>query len=166
MDVTICVCVCVCVTDGPARGCIAETPAPATTAPATKDPAIFRKSRRDEPVFSSDIFPQLRLQLKILIELIYMLFLQSIYCFSLAYGCLLCGTNGSDSAVFIDATNGTGIRLFTVASEDRVGSIVEKAEAKKDWMFPTWNEVVAYGYDGELRHFISAIQEEKTTGNL
>jgi predicted dehydrogenase len=68
---------------------------------------------------------------------------------------------GSEGAVFIDATKGTGLQLFTVAPEDKVGSIVEKAEAKKGWMFPTWNEIVAYGYDGELRHFISAIQEGK-----
>jgi predicted dehydrogenase len=68
---------------------------------------------------------------------------------------------GSDGAIFVDATKGTGLQVFTVASEDKVGSITEKAETMKGWMFPTWNEVVTYGYDNELRHFISAIQEGK-----
>jgi len=38
-----------------------------------------------------------------------------------------------------------------------VGEIVEKAETKKGWMFPTWNEVEAYGFPNELRHFVSCI---------
>ena len=68
---------------------------------------------------------------------------------------------GGEGAIFLDPTRGTGMQMFTVASEQKVGTIVEKAEAKKGWMFPTWNEAVTYGYDGELRHFISSIQEGK-----
>ena len=68
---------------------------------------------------------------------------------------------GSEGGLFIDATRGTGVQLFTVASEEKVGNIVEKAEAKKGWMFPTWSELLAYGYDNELRHFILSIQNGK-----
>jgi len=43
---------------------------------------------------------------------------------------------GSDGAIFIDTTRETGIKVFTLAPEDRVGYIVEKAEVKKGWMHP------------------------------
>jgi len=49
----------------------------------------------------------------------------------------------------------------SVAPEERVGEIVEKAETKKGWMFPTWNEVEAYGFPNELRHFVSCVVEGK-----
>ena len=68
---------------------------------------------------------------------------------------------GSEGAIFLDATKGTGLQMFTVASEEKVGEIVEKAETKKGWMFPTWNEVEAYGFPNELRHFVSCILEGK-----
>jgi predicted dehydrogenase len=32
---------------------------------------------------------------------------------------------------------------------------------KKGWMYPTWNEVEAYGFPNELGHFVSCIQEGK-----
>jgi len=65
---------------------------------------------------------------------------------------------GSDGAIFIDTTRETGIRMFTVAPEDKVGYVVEKAEAKKGWMHPIWREHELYGYLFELQHFISSIQ--------
>jgi predicted dehydrogenase len=65
---------------------------------------------------------------------------------------------GSDGAIFIDNTRETGIRVFTVAPEDKVGYIVEKAEAKKGWMYPIWREHELYGYLFELQHFVSCIQ--------
>lgn len=68
---------------------------------------------------------------------------------------------GSEGAIFLDATKGTGLQMFTVASEEKVGEIVEKAETKKGWMFPTWNEVEAYGFPNELRHFVSCILDGK-----
>jgi hypothetical protein len=46
--------------------------------------------------------------------------------------------------------------MFTVASEKKVGEIVEKAETKKGWMYPTWNEVEAYGFPNELGHLSHA----------
>ena len=66
---------------------------------------------------------------------------------------------GSDGAVFIDVTRETGIKVFTVAPEEKVGYIVEKAEAKKGWMYPIWREHELYGYLFELQHFISCIQK-------
>jgi predicted dehydrogenase len=65
---------------------------------------------------------------------------------------------GSDGAIFLDVTRETGIKVFTVAPEDKVGYIVEKAEAKKGWMYPIWREHELYGYLFELRHFIESIQ--------
>jgi len=64
---------------------------------------------------------------------------------------------GSEGAIYIDATKGTGIQMFTVASEEKVGAIVEKSETKKGWIYPTWDEVVTYGFQSELRHFVSSI---------
>ncbi|MHA1833327.1 MAG: Gfo/Idh/MocA family protein [Candidatus Baldrarchaeia archaeon] len=66
---------------------------------------------------------------------------------------------GSEGAIFIDPTRETGIKVFTVASENKVGYIVEKAEAKKGWMYPIWREHEVYGYLSELKHFISCILE-------
>ena len=64
---------------------------------------------------------------------------------------------GSDGAIFIDTTRETGIKVFTVAPEEKVGYVVEKAEAKKGWMYPIWREHELYGYLFELQHFISCI---------
>jgi len=66
---------------------------------------------------------------------------------------------GSEGAVFIDVTRETGIRAFTVAPEEKVGYIVEKAEVNKGWMYPIWREHELYGYLFELKHFISCIQK-------
>jgi len=68
---------------------------------------------------------------------------------------------GSDGAIFLDVTREMGIRVFTVAPEDKVGYIVEKAEAKKGWMYPIWREHELYGYLFELQHFISCIGKDK-----
>lgn len=65
---------------------------------------------------------------------------------------------GSDGAIFIDTTRETGIKVFTVAREEKVGYIVEKAEAERGWMYLIWREHELYGYLSELRHFILSIQ--------
>lgn len=69
---------------------------------------------------------------------------------------------GSDGAVFVDATRETGIRVFTVAPEAKVGYVVEKAEAKKGWMHPIWREHEVYGYLAELQHFVNCVTEDET----
>jgi predicted dehydrogenase len=64
---------------------------------------------------------------------------------------------GSDGAFFINPTRETGLELFTVAPERKVGYIVEKAEAKMGWMHPVWGEHEVYGYLFELQHFIKCV---------
>ncbi len=64
---------------------------------------------------------------------------------------------GSEGAAFIDTTRETGIRVFTVAAEEKVGYVVEKAEVARGWMYPIWREHELYGYLAELRHFVEAI---------
>lgn len=77
---------------------------------------------------------------------------------------LRCEVYGSEGAVFVDATRETGIRVFTVAPEERVGYVVEKAEAKRGWMYPTWREHEVYGYLAELQHFVDCVARgEKPT---
>jgi predicted dehydrogenase len=66
---------------------------------------------------------------------------------------------GSEGAIFIDVTRETGISLFTIAPEGKIDYIVEKAEAKKGWMYPTWREHELYGYLFEFKHFIYCLQE-------
>jgi len=66
---------------------------------------------------------------------------------------------GSEGGIFVDVTRETGIKVFTVGPEDKVGYVVEKAEAKKGWMYPIWREHELYGYLSELQHFISCVQK-------
>ena len=65
--------------------------------------------------------------------------------------------HGAEGAIFIDATRETGIRIFSVASEEKVSHVVEKSETKRGWMYPVWREHEIYGYIFELKHFISQI---------
>ena len=65
---------------------------------------------------------------------------------------------GTDGVAFVDITRETGIRMFTVASEEKVGYVVEKAETKRGWMFPIWREHQVYGYLSELQHFIDCFR--------
>jgi len=64
---------------------------------------------------------------------------------------------GSEGSMFIDLTRETGIRVFTVAPEEQVRYIVEKADVKKGWMYPAWREHEMYGYLFELKHFVSCV---------
>ena len=64
------------------------------------------------------------------------------------------GTTGS---IFIDTTRETGMKVFTTASEDRTGYIIEKADAKQGWTFPVWSEHVIYGFVDQLHHFVNSI---------
>jgi predicted dehydrogenase len=66
---------------------------------------------------------------------------------------------GSEGSIFIDTTRETGIRVFTTASEEKTGYVVEKADAKQGWLYPAWNEFINNGYLAELRHFIGSIAE-------
>jgi predicted dehydrogenase len=68
---------------------------------------------------------------------------------------------GSEGALFIDVTRETGIRAFSVAPEEKVGYIVEKAEVDKGWLNPTWREFELFGYLDELKDFISSFKRDE-----
>jgi len=69
--------------------------------------------------------------------------------------------HGSEGVAFVDITRESGIRIFSVAPEKKVGYIVEKAEARKGWMYPTWREHEIFGYLGELRHFVESFANDR-----
>jgi predicted dehydrogenase len=66
---------------------------------------------------------------------------------------------GSEGAIFVDVTRETGIRTFSVASEEKVGYIVEKAEVGKGWLNPTWREFELFGYLDELKDFVDSFRK-------
>jgi predicted dehydrogenase len=68
---------------------------------------------------------------------------------------------GSDGSAFIDVTRETGARVFTVAPEDKVGYIVEKAETKKGWFYPISLEHEMYGYLSEFKHFLDCLKTDQ-----
>jgi len=68
---------------------------------------------------------------------------------------------GSEGVILIDPAREAGIRVFTVASEEKVGYVVEKAEVKRGWMYPVWREYELYGYLFELEHFIYCIIKDE-----
>jgi predicted dehydrogenase len=69
---------------------------------------------------------------------------------------------GSDGTIFIDPTRQTGIRVFSVAAEEKAGYMAEKTETKRGWMYPICREHEAFGYLFELEHFLSCISEGRT----
>jgi len=69
---------------------------------------------------------------------------------------------GSEGAIFIDPARQTGVKVFTVAQEEKVGYIAEKAEARKGWMYPICREHEVFGYLLELQHFLSCIVKGET----
>ncbi len=70
---------------------------------------------------------------------------------------------GSDGAAFIDVARETGMRVFTVAPEEKVGYVVEKAEAKKGWFYPITLEHEMYGYLSEFQHFFNCLNTGEKT---
>jgi len=68
---------------------------------------------------------------------------------------------GSEGSAFIDVTRETGTRVFTVAPEEKVGYIVEKAEAKKGWLHPISLEHEMYGYLSEFKHFFDCLETDR-----
>ena len=62
---------------------------------------------------------------------------------------------GTKGTMFTDVTRSTPITVFTATS---AGYVVEKAEIDKGWVFPVVEEPWAYGYYGEMRHFVDCVQ--------
>jgi predicted dehydrogenase len=64
---------------------------------------------------------------------------------------------GSEGTIFVDSTRGTGIKMFTVASNRQTNYIVEKADSTTGWTYPAWREYVTNGYLDEMREFVASI---------
>jgi predicted dehydrogenase len=69
---------------------------------------------------------------------------------------------GSEGTISIDPTRQTGVKAFTVAPEEKVGYVAEKAEAKRGWIYPICREHEAFGYLFELEHFLSCVVRSET----
>lgn len=61
--------------------------------------------------------------------------------------------HGSDGWIHIDETGSTGIKAFTGGS---AGVVVEKAGSDTGWITPVPEEVHAYGFHTQLRHFVES----------
>jgi predicted dehydrogenase len=67
--------------------------------------------------------------------------------------------HGDLGSIFTDVTRGTPISCFT---ERPAGYVVEKAEIDRGWTRALPEEAFAYGYQGEMRHFVECVREEAT----
>jgi len=61
---------------------------------------------------------------------------------------------GEHGAAFTDVTRGTPVKAF---ARGTAGYVLEKADADSGWVFPVPEEAVAYGYHGEMRHFVQCV---------
>ncbi len=66
--------------------------------------------------------------------------------------------HGSEGSIFTDVTRGTPIRSFTSKSS---GYVVEKADLDYGWTQPLPEEAIAYGYHGEMKHFVECVRDGK-----
>ncbi len=69
---------------------------------------------------------------------------------------------GSEGMISIDPARQTGLEIFTVAPEEKVGYVAEKTEARRGWMYPICREHETFGYLFELEHFLSCIEKSVT----
>lgn len=67
--------------------------------------------------------------------------------------------HGTDGSIFTDVTRGTPVSAFTTRS---AGYVVEKAEIDFGWTRPLPEEAFAYGYQGEMRHFVECVRDGAT----
>lgn len=67
--------------------------------------------------------------------------------------------HGSDGSIFTDVTRGTPLSTFTTKA---AGYVVEKADIDFGWTRPLPEEAFAYGYQGEMRHFVECVRDRKT----
>jgi predicted dehydrogenase len=63
--------------------------------------------------------------------------------------------HGSDGSIFTDVTRGTPIVNFSTKS---AGYVVEKADIDFGWTRPLPEEAFAYGYQGEMKHFVECVR--------
>lgn len=62
----------------------------------------------------------------------------------------------SKGAAFTDVTRSTPLRAFVMG---QAGYVVEKAESESGWIYPVVDEAEAYGYAGEMRHFVECAEK-------
>lgn len=63
--------------------------------------------------------------------------------------------HGSEGSVFTDVTRMTPIAAFTTKA---AGYVVEKADIDFGWTKPLPEEAFAYGYQGEMKHFVECVR--------
>ncbi len=66
--------------------------------------------------------------------------------------------HGSDGSIFTDVTRMTPITAFTTKA---AGYIVEKADVDFGWTRPLPEEAFAYGYQGEMKHFVECVRDRR-----
>ena len=66
--------------------------------------------------------------------------------------------HGSEGSIFTDVTRQTPIVSFTSKS---AGYVIEKADIDFGWTRPLPEEAFAYGYQGEMRHFVECARDER-----
>jgi predicted dehydrogenase len=64
--------------------------------------------------------------------------------------------HGSEGSVFTDVTRMTPITAFTTKA---AGYVVEKADIDIGWTRPLPEEAFAYGYQGEMKHFVECVRD-------
>ena len=64
--------------------------------------------------------------------------------------------HGSEGSIFTDVTRSTPITSFSTKS---AGYVIEKADIDFGWTRPLPEEAFAYGYQGEMRHFIECVSQ-------
>jgi predicted dehydrogenase len=67
--------------------------------------------------------------------------------------------HGSEGSVFTDVTRSTPITTFT---SKPAGYVIEKADISFGWTRPLPEEAFAYGYQGEMAHFVQCVREGLT----
>jgi predicted dehydrogenase len=67
--------------------------------------------------------------------------------------------HGSEGSIFTDVTRQTPISTFTTKSS---GYVVEKADIDFGWTRPLPEEAFAYGYQGEMKHFVECARDGVT----
>jgi predicted dehydrogenase len=63
--------------------------------------------------------------------------------------------HGSEGSLFTDVTRGTPISAFVTKT---AGYVIEKADIDFGWTRPLPEEAFAYGYQGEMRHFVECVR--------
>ncbi len=64
--------------------------------------------------------------------------------------------HGSEGSLFTDVTRATGLASFSTRG---AGYVIEKADIDFGWTRPLPEEAFAYGYQGEMRHFIECVRD-------